>query len=102
MEQAQFVGAELVAHLVDLLVADAVLAGDGAAERHRQLEDLGAEGLGALQLAGTLASNRISGCRLPSPAWKTLMQRRPYFFSMAWIAVSISPRRLRGMVPSMQ
>ena len=26
---------------------------------------------------GSLASNRITGCRLPSPAWNTFMQRRP-------------------------
>ena len=32
--------------------------------------------------SGSFASNMISGCRLPSPAWKTLAQRRSYFFSM--------------------
>src|SRR5690554_1718739 len=34
---------ELLAHLVDLLHADAMLAGDRAAERDRQLQDVGAE-----------------------------------------------------------
>src|SRR6185295_693912 len=50
----------------------------------------------------SLASNRISGCRLPSPAWNTFGQRSPYFFSSAAMKFSTSPRRLRGMVPSMQ
>src|SRR5439155_19513229 len=49
-----------------------------------------------------LASNRISGCRLPSPAWNTFGQRRPYFFSISAMKLRTSPRRLRGIVPSMQ
>jgi hypothetical protein len=38
------------------------------------------------QFAGLAASYMISGCRLPSPAWKTLAQRRPYFFSSSAMA----------------
>ncbi len=79
MEGLQFRGRELHAHLVDLLDADAVLAGDGAADCDAQLQDLGAEGLRRSSSPGSLASYRISGCRLPSPAWNTLQQRRPYF-----------------------
>src|SRR5262249_21263049 len=48
-----------------------------------------------------LASKRMSGCRLPSPAWNTFGQRKPYFFSSSPMKCSTSPRRLRGMVPSM-
>src|SRR5687767_4508928 len=48
------------------------------------------------------ASKRMSGCRLPSPAWNTFGQRKPYFFSISPMKASTSPRRLRGMVPSMQ
>jgi len=44
---------------------------------------------------------RISGCRLPSPAWNTLQQRRPYLRSICWIASSMSASRLRGIVLSM-
>ena len=51
MELGQFRAAELHAHLVDLLDADAVLAGDGAADFHAQLQDAAAEFLGALQFA---------------------------------------------------
>jgi len=51
--------------------------------------------------SGSLASKRISGCRLPSPAWKTLQQRRPCLSSIAAIARSMSARRRRGMVESM-
>ncbi|MCY1374205.1 hypothetical protein D9M69_615320 [compost metagenome] len=51
--------------------------------------------------SASFASNRISGCRLPSPAWNTLAQRRPYFFSISAIASRMSARRLRGMVESM-
>ncbi len=43
---------ELHAHRVDLLDADAMLAGDGAADLHAQLQDLGAEMLGAVEFAG--------------------------------------------------
>src|SRR5262249_50982509 len=52
--------------------------------------------------SASFASKRMSGCRLPSPAWNTFGQRRPYFFSIAPMNLSTSPRRLRGMVPSMQ
>ena len=45
---------ELHAHRAELFDADAVLAGDGAAHRHAEFEDLGAEGFGALQLVGVV------------------------------------------------
>src|SRR5215472_17877965 len=50
-ERGALGGRELYAHGIELLDADAVLAGDGAAESHAQLEDLDAEMLGALPLA---------------------------------------------------
>jgi hypothetical protein len=78
-----------------------VLAGDGAAHGHAGFQDVGAEQLAAVQLVGSLASNRISGCRLPSPAWNTLAQRSWYFFSISAMASRMSARRLRGMVESM-
>src|SRR6476660_7954945 len=42
---------ELVAHRVDFFDADAVLARNGAADVDRQLQNFGAELLGAMQLA---------------------------------------------------
>ena len=50
--QRAFGLAELHAHRVELLDTDAVFAGDGAAERDAELENVGAEGLGAVQLIG--------------------------------------------------
>ena len=62
---------ELHAHQVALLDADAVLAGQAAADLDAQGQDVGAEpSRRAWKLSGSLASNMISGCRLPSPAWK--------------------------------
>src|SRR3569623_1840176 len=51
MKLPQLRGPKLYAHLIDLLHADAVLAGDGAAHRHAQFEYLAAEFLSAPQLA---------------------------------------------------
>jgi hypothetical protein len=47
---------EHLAHQVALLDADAVLAGEDAADLDAELQDVGAEGLAALQLAGMFAS----------------------------------------------
>ena len=61
-------GAELHAHLVDLLDADAVLAGDGAADLDAQLQDFGGELLGALQLVRRCwrrTGSADAGCRRP-------------------------------------
>src|SRR5512143_3123640 len=54
LHQRTLLLAELHAHRTELLDADAVLAGDGAAERDAQLQDLGAERLGALQLVAVV------------------------------------------------
>jgi len=70
----------------EFLDADAMFPGHRAADGHAQLQDLGAEVLGAFDLAGLPASNRISGCRLPSPAWNTFATGRP-------AARDISPMR---------
>ena len=48
MENLQFGGAELHAHLVDLFHAHAVLAGDGAADLDAFFQHFGGEFLGAL------------------------------------------------------
>jgi hypothetical protein len=59
-------GGELAAHGVQLLDADAVLAGDRAADLDAQVEDVGAEGFGALHLAGLVGveqDERDAGCR---------------------------------------
>ena len=52
VEQGDLVAVELCAHLVDLLAANAVLAGDAATDLDAKFEDLAADGLGAFQLAG--------------------------------------------------
>src|SRR5690554_2092305 len=49
-----------------------------------------------------LASNRISGCMLPSPAWNTLATRRPYSADRSAMPCSTLGSSRRGMVPSMQ
>jgi hypothetical protein len=48
----------------------------------------------------TRPSNRMSGCRLPSPAWKTLATRMPCRLPIASMPTSASPSRLRGTTPS--
>ena len=51
MKQRQLGGAELYAHGIDFFNTHAVFAGDGAADIDRQLQDFGAEGLGAFEFA---------------------------------------------------
>jgi hypothetical protein len=60
--------AEHLRHQVAFLDADAVLAGQHAADLDAQPQDVGAEALRPCNSPGLLASYRISGCRLPSPA----------------------------------
>ena len=52
VELGEFSRLKLHAHLVDLLHAHAVLAGDGAADLDAQFQNLAAEFLGAFQFAG--------------------------------------------------
>jgi hypothetical protein len=103
VESGQLRRRELHAHLVDLLDADAVLAGDRAAERHRQLEDFGAESFGALPFAGVgwrRTGSADAGCRRRhGRRWRSAGRTSSTSSAMA---VSISASRLRGMVPSMQ
>ena len=47
---------ELVAHRIDFFDADAVLARDGAADVDRELQNFGAELLGAMSSPGLFAS----------------------------------------------
>jgi hypothetical protein len=79
----QFVRRELHAHLVDLLDADAVLAGDGAADLDAQPRMSAPNASARSSSSGSLASNRISGCRLPSPAWNTLAHAQAVFLPTA-------------------
>ena len=44
-KQGQFITVELCAHLIDFFAADAVLAGDAAANRDAQFQDFAAKGL---------------------------------------------------------
>ena len=65
-------------HVLRLVHADAVLAGDRAAVLDAEVEDRAADLLGRLGLRPSTASSKsTSGCRLPSPAWKTLATRTP-------------------------
>ena len=48
--------------------ADAMFAGQAAADLDAKAQDIGAERLGLSRSPGLLALNRISGCILPSPA----------------------------------
>ena len=78
-----------------------MLAGDRSAERDAQPQDLG----GAAPRRDrarrrSRPSNRMSGCRLPSPAWKTLATRMPCLRPIASMPTSASPSRLRGTTPS--
>src|SRR6185437_147386 len=51
---------------------------------------------------GRLASYRIIGCRLPSPAWNTLATANSCLRPNSWMRRSTRGRCLRGMVPSVQ
>jgi hypothetical protein len=68
---------ELIGHQVALLDADAVLAGEAAADLDAELQDVLAAALGLVLLIRIVGVEQTSGCRLPSPAWKTLATRRP-------------------------
>ena len=70
----------MLVHEVDLLDADAVLAGDAAAAGEALVEDLVAGRQHALDLRpASRSSNSRIGWMLPSPAWKTLTIRMSYF-----------------------
>src|SRR5450759_1734395 len=61
-EGCEFRGAELEAHIVDLLDADTVLAGDGTADLDRKLEDLATERFRAFEFAwrvGVVEDHRV-------------------------------------------
>src|SRR5579859_4591116 len=64
-ERGAFGRRELHTHGVELLDADAVLAGDRAAETHAQLEDLAAEVLGPLPLAGLVGIEEDERMEIP-------------------------------------
>ena len=88
---------------VDLLDADAVLAGDRAAHVDAQLEDLGAEVLGALELAAVVRVEQdqrmqVAVARVEHVARSAGRTSPPSPRSRS----SMSARRARGIVPSMQ
>ena len=68
---------EHLRHRARLVDADAVLAGDRAAVLDAELEDRGATFSACSASPATALSKSTSGCRLPSPAWKTLATRSP-------------------------
>jgi hypothetical protein len=49
---------------------------------------------------GTASSYSTSGCRFPSPAWKTFATRIPADADRSAIRVSTAPSRVRGTTPS--
>src|SRR6185437_1384689 len=51
---------------------------------------------------GFMMSKMIRGCRLPSPAWKTLQKPSSYLSESLAISSSTKGSAWRGMVPSMQ
>jgi hypothetical protein len=101
VEGLQFRRFVLHAHLVDLLDTDAVLAGDRAAERHRQFQDFGAEGFGPLPFAGLGGVVHDQRMQVAVAGVEDIGAAQAVFRSIA-MAASISASRLRGMVPSMQ
>ena len=102
VEQLELGPAELHAHLVDFLHPDAVLAGDGAAHLDTFFQHLGGELLGAMQLVGIVGVEQDQRKQVAVAGVEHVRQRKPYFLSMAPMNVRTSPRRLRGIVPSMQ
>ena len=71
---AERLGVEDQRHVVDLVRAHAVLAGDAAAGSDAGRHDLpaGQRAPGRAR-SGSRRSKLMLGCRLPSPAWKTLL-----------------------------
>src|SRR5436853_526040 len=67
VEQLELVWPELRAHLVDLLDAHAVLAGDRAADRHALLQHLGRELLGAMELVGAVGVEQDERVQIAVP-----------------------------------
>ena len=78
-----------------------MLAGHRAAERDAQLEDVGAEQLGAVQLVGVVGVEQDQRVQVAVAGMEHVDAAQPVLASICAIAVSISARRLRGMVESM-
>jgi hypothetical protein len=80
----------------------AVLARQAAADLTHNFR-MSAPKVSALwKLSASLASNMISGCRLPSPAWKMMATCRPQASDICRLCGAASGRREVGMTPSMQ
>ncbi len=95
--------AELDAHLVDLLDADAVLAGDGAADLDAQLQDLAAELLGPLQLARVVGVVEDQRVQVAVAGVEHVGHRQAVLLGqLARCGAAPPAARVRGMVPSMQ
>ena len=65
-------------HQVALLNTNTMLTGQHPANLNVEAQNVRPEILCFFQPPGIFASYRISGCRLPSPAWNTLATRSPY------------------------
>ena len=100
MRQVAFV--EHRPHQVALLDADPVLAGQHAADLDAEPQDVGAKGLGALDLAGLVGVVKNQRMKIAVAGMKDVRDASPCCSDSARIRVSTSARRARGIVPSMQ
>jgi hypothetical protein len=89
-------------HIPPIFESNAVLAGDRAADFDSKFQNFSPNASVFSTSPGQLASNRTRGCRLPSPAWKTFMQRSLNSLPKLAIRVSTGAIERRGIVPSMQ
>ena len=93
---------ELHAHRRQLLDADAVLAGDGAAERDAGLEDVGAEQFAAVQLVGIVGIEQDQRVQVAVAGMEDVAAAQPVLdFSISAMRIRMSASLLRGIVESM-
>ena len=93
---------ELHAHRGQLLDADAVLAGHGAAHRDAGLEDVGTEQLGTVQLVGVVGVEQDQGVQVAVAGVEHVgaAQAVGLLHAARWRA-ACRPSRRRGIVESM-
>jgi hypothetical protein len=79
-----------------------MLAGDGAAHFHAQRQDLGAERFGAVEFVRDVGVEQDQRMQVAVARMEHVGAAQAVLVSIAAMPASTSPRRLRGMVPSMQ
>ena len=89
-------------HQVALLDAHAVLAGQHAADLDAEPQDVGAERLGALELARPVGVIEDQRMQIAVAGVEHVGHLQPVGLGQVAIRRSTSGRRRRGMVPSMQ